>query len=53
VLAVVLFAAALFFAGISTKLKIPRQRLFVLGLGYLLFIGTAVWVLTFPVTVSV
>lgn len=53
VLAVVLFAAALFFAGISTKLKLPRQRLLVLGLGYVLFIGTAVWVLTFPVTVSV
>ncbi|MBS1879716.1 MAG: hypothetical protein JST31_09400 [Actinobacteria bacterium] len=53
VLAVVLFAAALFFAGISTKLKLPRQRMFVLGLGYLLFVGTAIWVLTFPVTVSV
>jgi hypothetical protein len=53
VLAVVLFAAALFFAGISTKLKVPRQRLLVIGLGYLLFIGTAAWVLTFPVTVSV
>jgi len=53
VLAVVLFAAALFFAGISTKLSEPGQRLFVLGLGYLLFLGTAVWLATFPVTVSV
>lgn len=53
VLAVVLFAAALFFAGISTKLRASRQRLAVLGLGYLLFAGTAIWVLTFPVTVSV
>jgi len=53
VLAVVLFAAALFFAGISTKLRLPRQRLTVIGLGYVLFIGTAIWVLTFPVTVSV
>jgi hypothetical protein len=53
VLAVVLFAAALFFAGISTKLTMPRQRLTVLGLGYLLFLGTAVWLATFPVTVSV
>ncbi|MBS1676155.1 MAG: hypothetical protein JST08_02100 [Actinobacteria bacterium] len=53
VLAVVLFAAALFFAGISTKLTMPRQRLAVLGLGYLLFLGTAVWLATFPVTVSV
>ena len=53
VLAVVLFAAALFFAGISTKLSVPRQRLAILGLGYLLFLGTAVWLATFPVTVSV
>lgn len=53
VLAVVLFAAALFFAGISTKLRMPRQQLAVLGLGYLLFIGTAVWLATFPVTISV
>jgi hypothetical protein len=53
VLAVVLFAASLFFAGISTKLTLPRQRLAVLGLGWLLFLGTAVWLATFPVTVSV
>jgi hypothetical protein len=53
VLAVVLFAAALFFAGISTKLSVPRQRLSILGLGYVLFLGTAIWLATFPVTVSV
>lgn len=53
VLAVVLFAAALFFAGISTKLTLPRQCLAVLGLGYLLFLGAAIWLATFPVTVSV
>jgi hypothetical protein len=53
VLAVVLFAAALFFAGISTKLTLPNQRLGVLSLGYVLFLGTAVWLATFPVTVSV
>lgn len=53
VLAVVLFAAALFFAGISTKLTMPRQQLAVLGLGYALFLGTAIWLATFPVTVSV
>ena len=53
VLAVVLFAAALFFAGISTKLSVPRQRVALLGLGYLIFVGTAVWVSTFPVTISV
>lgn len=53
VLAVVLFAAALFFAGISTKLAAPRQRSAVLVLGYLIFVCTAIWVLTFPVTISV
>jgi hypothetical protein len=53
VLAVVLFAAALFFAGISTKLREPAQRVAVLSLGYLLFAGAAVWVATFPVTISV
>jgi len=53
VLAVVLFAAALFFAGISTKLAAPRQRLALLALGYLIFVGTAIWVSTFPVTISV
>ncbi len=53
VLAVVLFAAALFFAGISTKLSRPQQRMWILGLGYLLFLGSLVWVLTFPVTISV
>lgn len=53
VLAVVLFAAALFFAGISTKLSRPRQRTWILGLGYLLFLCTFVWVLTFPISFSV
>lgn len=53
VLAVVLFAASLFFAGISTKLSRPRQRVGILALGYLIFIGTAIWVATFPVTISV
>jgi hypothetical protein len=53
VLAVVLFAASLFFAGISTKLTVPRQRVALLLLGYVLFLGTAIWLATFPVTVSV
>lgn len=53
VLAVVLFAAALFFAGISTKLSQPRQRTGILALGYLLFMGALVWLLTFPITVSI
>jgi hypothetical protein len=53
VLAVVLFAASLFFAGISTKLARPNQRVGVLVLGYVIFIGTGIWVATFPVTISV
>ena len=53
VLAVVLFAAALFFAGISTKLTVPSQRVALLILGYVLFTCTAIWLATFPITVSV
>lgn len=53
VLAVVLFAAALFFAGISTKLKGAGHRVALLALGYLLFLGTVAWVATFPITVSI
>jgi small-conductance mechanosensitive channel len=52
-LAVVLFAAALFFAGISTRLNSPTPRIAVLGLGYALFLGSAIWIATFPVSVSV
>ena len=53
VLGVVLFAAVLFFAGISTKLRTPALRRVLLGFGLLVFLGTAVWLATFPVSVSV
>jgi hypothetical protein len=53
VLAVVLFASALFFAGISTKLTIPWARVAVVGLGCALFVGTLIWVATSPISVSV
>lgn len=53
VLAVVLFAASLFFAGISTKLAAPKQRVAILALGYVFFTGTVAWVATFPVTISI
>ena len=49
----VLFAASLFFAGISTKLHSLRQREVLLGLGWVFFIGTAVWIATFPVKLSI
>lgn len=52
-LAVVLFAASLFFAGISTRLHSPTPRMVILGLGYALFLATAIWIATFPVTLSV
>jgi hypothetical protein len=52
-LAVVLFAASLFFAGISTRLRSPTPRMVVLGIGYCLFVGSAIWVATFPVSLSV
>jgi hypothetical protein len=53
VLAVVLFATSLFFAGISTKLPTRGTRAAILGLGCVLFSATVVWIATFPVTVSV
>ena len=48
VLAVVLFATALFFAGISTKVRALRQREVLLALGWIIFLGTAIWMATFP-----
>jgi hypothetical protein len=52
-LAVVLFAASLFFAGISTRLRSPTPRMVVLGLGCTLFLGSLIWIATFPVSLSV
>jgi hypothetical protein len=53
VLGVVLFAVSLFFAGMSTKLTAPRLRLLTLAIGCLVFLGTLVWIATFPVSISV
>jgi hypothetical protein len=53
VLCVVLFAASLFFAGISTKLVSAASRKLILALGFAVFIGTVVWILTFPISFSV
>jgi hypothetical protein len=49
----VLFAASLFFAGISTRLSSSTPRIVVLGLGYCLFMGSVIWIATFPVSLSV
>lgn len=51
-LTTVLFAASLFFAGISTRLTAPESQLFVLGCGYALFLGSVIWIATFPVSLS-
>jgi hypothetical protein len=52
-LTVVLFAASLFFAGISTRLSSRTPRRVVLGLGYALFLGSLIWIATFPVSLDV
>jgi hypothetical protein len=52
-LAVVLFAASLFFAGISTRLDLSKPKMVVLGLGYTLFLGTVIWIATFPVSLAI
>jgi len=48
-LAVVLFASALFFAGISTKLRSLRQREVLLGVGWLIFLAGVGWLAATPV----
>jgi hypothetical protein len=53
VLGVVLFATALFFAGMSTRVSMRPLRLLILGMGCAVFLGTVVWVATSPVSVSV
>jgi hypothetical protein len=53
ILAVVLFAVSLFFAGLSTKVGGLRQQEALLLIGWIIFLGTAVWIATSPVSVSV
>jgi hypothetical protein len=53
VLAVVLFAVSLFFAGVGTKLGSDRLKLVTLALGWAIFLGTLVWIVTSPVSVAV
>jgi hypothetical protein len=53
VLGVVLFAVALFFGGMSTKLRGDGPRTVLLVVGCLVFAVTAAWIATFPVSVSV
>ena len=53
VLGVVLFAAALFFAGITTKLEAPQMRRVLLAFGVVVFLGTLAWIATFPISLAV
>ena len=53
VLGVVLFSAALFFDGISTRIGNPRARAVVLGIGCVVLLGALAWIATFPISTSV
>jgi len=53
VLAVVLFAATLFFAGMSSRMPSPRLRLALLVMGVAVFTGALIWIATSPVSLSV
>jgi hypothetical protein len=53
VLCVVLFASALFFAGISTKLTTPTLRIAMVSLGCVVFLLTAIWIATSPISLAV
>jgi hypothetical protein len=51
-LAVVMFATALFFAALSGKLRTRVAPEFLLGLGAVIFVGTVAWLVTFPVSIT-
>jgi hypothetical protein len=53
ILGVVMFAVALFFAGMSTKLRGAGARKSLLLVGCIVFVGAAAWIATFPVSVSI
>ena len=52
-LCLVLFAAALFFAGFSTRFQSARIRAVTLALGWVVFVATLVWLATFPISLAV
>jgi hypothetical protein len=53
VLGVVLFAVALFFAGMSSKLSSPGPRKALVVVGWVVFAAAAAWIATSPVSISV
>jgi hypothetical protein len=52
-LAVVLFASSLFFAGLSTKLESRTSRVTLLALGWVMFLGAAIWIAASPTQVTI
>ncbi|KAA1419818.1 hypothetical protein FE697_018100 [Mumia zhuanghuii] len=53
VLTVVLYAVALFFAGMSTKIGNRRLQTVMIVAGYVVLVGAIAWVATFPVSIAV
>ena len=53
VLCVVLFSLALFFAGLSAKLRRPGVRKVMVVVGWVIFLGAAAWIASSPVSVSI
>ena len=53
VLGVVLFAVALFFAGMSSKLRAARLQILMVSVGGLVLVGALIWIATFPVSLAV
>lgn len=53
VLTVVLYAVALFFAGMSTQIHSPRLRTVMIACGYVVLVFSLAWVATFPVSMAV
>jgi hypothetical protein len=51
VAALVLFAVALFFAGMATKLRSLRTQEVLLAVGWVVFLGTTAWLATLPVMI--
>ncbi|QMW68121.1 hypothetical protein H4N58_09915 [Mumia sp. ZJ1417] len=52
VLTVVLYAVALFFAGMSTKIGSRRLQTVMIIAGYVVLIGAIAWIATFPVSIA-
>ena len=53
ILCAVLFAAALFFAGMSARLSSTTTRRILLTIGVVVFLATVGWLATYPVSFSI